>query len=384
LKTFIFSLLLLGGTILSALGQNHGAKEYYQRGEIELYLGDNTQAIAQYNVAIKQHSTYAEAYFSRGRAYLRLNEWQKSAQDFQETIRLQPRKAEAYFYLGVIFEKNEELERAMESYTRAIEIQPNLPLAYNYRAELYRRQGLSALALQDYHEAIRYGGKQAPLYFGRGKCLVSLQKTQEAVADFSQAIEIEPRQKIYYQYRLEANFTLQKYQETAQDIEHLIQIQGDSIEVSYKPILVLCYMQAKDWQHALRALEALPTEYRTLPTFYAQRGDCHEALQKTENALQDFEKLLILAPDSLAYRRKCLLIHRAGKAHSLLIREADIYLQSKPEDAEVWYWKGLAHFAQKQKKEAKTAIEMAQNLGYKREDMDISVQPLVKKRKKKR
>lgn len=383
LKTIIFTFAILSQSFLPILAQTYGAKEYFQRGEIELYLGDHKQAIEQYNLAIRQKQDYADAYFSRGRAYMRLQDLPKAAQDFYQTIRLQPQKAEAYFYLGAVFQENGEIEQAMDYYSRAIEIDAKLPLAYNYRAEIYRKQGLTALALEDYHQAIKYGGRQAPLYFGRGKCFLSLQKAQEAVADFSQAIEIEPRQILYYQYRLEANFILNNYPKTIQDIQYISQIQGDSIEPTYKSLLVFCYLQEKDWQKALQAMENLPAEQKNTPKFYADRGNCYFALQKTEKALENYQKLLALAPDSLVYHKKCITLYWAGKAHEKVVQEATQYLKNKPQDAEVWYWKGFSQFSLGKKKECKPDLEMAQMLGYKREDMDLTVQPLVKKRRKK-
>jgi tetratricopeptide (TPR) repeat protein len=112
-KTIPLACLLWWSYSGDCFAQNYWAKEYFQRGEIELYLGDNKQAITP---------TYADAYFSRGRAYLRLKENQKAAQDFYETLRLQPRKAEAHFYLGAVFQENQEFDRALECYNRALEI----------------------------------------------------------------------------------------------------------------------------------------------------------------------------------------------------------------------------------------------------------------------
>lgn len=379
LKTPIIAFVLWTMTAFCVFAQNQWAKEYFQRGEIELYLGDHKQAITQYDLALKQWVGYADAYFSRGRAYLRLQERQKAAQDFYETIRLQPNRAEAYFYLGAVFKENKEYDRALEHFNRALQLDNTLPIAYNYRAEVYRIQGLVSLALEDYNKAIQYGGKQAPLFFGRGKCWLSLRKPQEAVADFTQAIQLETRQPLYYQYRLEANFVLGEYAQTAQDIEHLIGVLGGNIEPTYKSLLVFCYLQTKNWQKAIQAMENLPTEQKNTPTFWANRGDCYLALQKNKEALADYQALLAVAPDSVAHKKKCLSIWWAGKDYSKLIDEAMLYLEARTQDAEVWYWVAFAHFALDHKKDFKIPLNTAHILGYKREDMDTRLQPYVKK-----
>jgi tetratricopeptide (TPR) repeat protein len=383
-KTPLLACLLWWGNSCHSFAQNYWAKEYFQRGEIELYLGDNKQAITQYNLAIQQTPTYAEAYFSRGRAYLRLKENQKAAQDFYETLRLQPRKAEAHFYLGAVFQENQEFDRALECYNRALDIDNTLPIAYNYRAEIYRIQGLTSLALEDYNKAIQFGGRQAPLFFGRGKCLLSLQKHKEAIEDFTRAIELEPRQILYYQYRLEANFVAQNFAQTAQDLEHIKKNKSDGLEDTYKSLLVFCYLQAKDCQNAVRAMEALPAQEQQTPKFLVERGKCYEALNLPEKALADYQQLLIIAPDSLAYHKRCMAIWWAGKKYEKIIQEAIPYLEKQTQDAEVWYWKGFAHFALNHQKEFRPDLQTALFLGYKREDMDLSVQPYVKKIKGKK
>lgn len=363
--------------------QSYWAKEYFQRGELELYLGDYKQAIEQYNLALGVWADYANAYFSRGRTYLRMKEPQKAAQDFHQTIRIQPKRAEAYFYLGAVFLENQELEKAIEYYSKALQIDTTLAIAYNYRAEGYRRQGLTTLALEDYHQAIRYGGRQAPLYFGRGKCFLSLQKAQEATQDFSMAIQLEPRQILYYQYRLEASFVANQYTQTIQDIHYLWQIQNDSLEKSYISLLVFCYLKQKDWQNVVQYMDLLPESEQKTAKFYTQRGDCYYLMNAPEKAIQDYQHVLALTPDSIQYRRKCTAMYMGGKDYAKTIEQATLYLQKQPKDAEILYWRGVSHFLLNHKQAFKPDLDLAYSLGYKREDMDLRVQPFVKKKKQK-
>ncbi len=383
MKALLFTLCFWASCGLPATAQSYWAKEYFQRGELELYLGDYKQAIIQYDLAIGVWSSYAEAYFSRGRVYLLMKDLNKAAQDFHRVTLLQPQKANAYFYLGAVFHENQELEHAITHYSQALDLDTMFAIAYNYRAEAYRLQGLSALSIRDYQKAIQYGGKEAPLYFGRGKCNLSLQKPQEAAQDFTQAIALEPRKMLYYQYRLEASFLANDYTQTAEDIEYILKIKGDSTEQSYKSLLVFCYLKAKDWQKGVQAMERLPAQDKQTAQFYVTRGNCYYELRETEKALQDYQSLLALTPDSLAYRRKCVMMYFGGKDYENTIVQASHYLKSNPKDAEIWYWRGLSHFLLKHEASFKPDLAEAQKLGYKREDMDLRVQPFVKKKRKK-
>jgi tetratricopeptide (TPR) repeat protein len=69
-------------------GSRSLAEAYNNRGVAKMNLGDNQEAIADYNQAIKLKPDFAHAYYSRGLSYKNLNDNQNAINDFRQAAKL--------------------------------------------------------------------------------------------------------------------------------------------------------------------------------------------------------------------------------------------------------------------------------------------------------
>ena len=93
--------------------QDWEAYAYYQRGEECIELGQYTDAIKNFDIAIGFKSNYAEAYNNRGWAKYKLGQYAVAIADFDEAIRLKPDYADAYNNLGMATEAERKQQEAL-------------------------------------------------------------------------------------------------------------------------------------------------------------------------------------------------------------------------------------------------------------------------------
>jgi lipoprotein NlpI len=106
---------------------------YHNRGNTYQDKGDYPRAIAEYNVAIKLKSDYAEAWFGRGRARFALGEFAAAVTDFTQSMKLDALDAYSALWLHLARRKSDafdagELSRNAAKLDRAVWPGPLLDL----------------------------------------------------------------------------------------------------------------------------------------------------------------------------------------------------------------------------------------------------------------
>jgi tetratricopeptide (TPR) repeat protein len=362
--------------------QNSFATDNFQKGEIELHLGDFEAAVKYYSLAIAAFQGYTEAYYSRGKTYLYLKKYQLAVDDFYTLVHLKPKYPPAYFYLGAIFYQVADYERAAKFLTDAIRLDSNYALAYNYRAEAHKELGLSTYAIEDYSRAIRLAPRESVLYFGRGKCYVNFNRYTDAVADFSHAITLEPRQSAYYQHRLEANFLAENYAAVSQDIEYLRQTDAKSLAPHYYHLYALSKAKTQDYAGAVLAMNQVLQDNPTQATLYEERAAYYQYLKNYPQAIADYQKAAQLDSNRAKYTPKIMELYEQMGDSQQILAYYDRILQVNANQNEIWYRRGLVQLQLNDKKKAKIDFNEALKYGYPIEKMDKKVLKLLKKKPK--
>lgn len=95
---------------------------YNSRGSAYAEAGRLTEAMEDYNTAIRLKPDYAEAYVNRALAYRKMNEYSRAADELLAAIRINPRFAAAYYYLSRTFADLGETGLAVEAGKKASEL----------------------------------------------------------------------------------------------------------------------------------------------------------------------------------------------------------------------------------------------------------------------
>jgi len=122
---------------------------YDDRGFAYHHMGQDVQAIEDYDQAIALKSDDFQYYLNRGYAHKVLGHHQLATDDYTRSIALKPDNKISYLVRGENYIDTGDYALAIKDYTRAIEIDPKFVHAYRDRAYAKRQTGDTAGADAD-------------------------------------------------------------------------------------------------------------------------------------------------------------------------------------------------------------------------------------------
>ena len=269
-------LLFFGIQVYGVVCFNTGYNYYSQ--------GDYSNAISNFDTAIRINPQDAQNYYFRGLSYSGLNDLEHSIQDYDQALQINPQYADAYFYRGIDYHNSGDLQKAIENYNSAIQINPQYKEAY---ADL----GLAYFALNDYQSAIQYYNQALQIdsqykegYLYRALAYASLKDYKQAIKDYDQAIQVDPKYVDAYFNRGNAYNELGEYDYAIKDFEITISFTPDDSNLLNNTAYLMA-LHDSDLQKALeyvnKAIELQPDNSNFLDTqgiVYYKTGEYEKAL----------------------------------------------------------------------------------------------------------
>ncbi len=195
---------------------------YNNRGVAKSNLGNKQEAIADYDLAIILNPKYANAYLNRGVAKSELGNQQSAITDFNRAISLNPKDAKAYYNRGGVRSSLGDNQVAIADFDRAIILDPKNAKVYYNRGVARSSLGNNQAAIADFDRAIILDSKDIDAHINRGNSKLALGKNEEAIIDYSQAIVINPKHALSYYNRGTAKSTLGNQPEAITDFDRAI------------------------------------------------------------------------------------------------------------------------------------------------------------------
>jgi rhomboid protease GluP len=116
--------------------------------EQALRAGDQQQAIANAERAVRDDPNRADAHFFLGYIYLGRNDLDKALQEFKRTVELKPELANGYSQVCVVYLRMRSFDDAAASCQKAISLDPKDP-------DKYYNLGLAEMALRNFPQAVQ-------------------------------------------------------------------------------------------------------------------------------------------------------------------------------------------------------------------------------------
>jgi tetratricopeptide (TPR) repeat protein len=164
----------------------------FTSGDANRNAGKYTEAIEEYDRAIRVEPNYAQIYNNRGLAYYAKGDYDRAIADFNQAITLDPRYAEAYNNRGRTYYAKGDLDKALADYNQAITLNPEFPLAFNGRAYVYLAKKDHERAYADAKQAIRLWPRESVWYITTAEIFLSMGNNKRAIEDLEYVLKISP------------------------------------------------------------------------------------------------------------------------------------------------------------------------------------------------
>jgi tetratricopeptide (TPR) repeat protein len=303
-------------------------------GQVYHRLGQDEQAVVEYNRAIEINPLDPNAYIGRGDCRVSLGDHEQALADYNEAIRLGPDHSRAYSSRGKLLEAMGQDAKAETDYDRAIQLDPSFTYALRLRAALLSRRGQNDRAIADVDSATRLRPDDASGYKDRGGVLVRLGQYQQAIDTLNRAIELDPNRAAAYLNRGAAYNGLRQYERAIEDLNKALAL--DPKNAGAHTNIGLAYYMIGQYE---RAIEDLSEAVRLAPQnaiVHLNRGNIYARLGFRERAFGDYETVTRLDPRLIAfYGGADRLLEDMGRNNLAIRDEKKLALQYDPAEIDL-------------------------------------------------
>ena len=196
------------------------------RAVVSLQMSNFYGAFLDINNAIKLGKT-AEMLTNRGVINQFMGHISNAMRDYQEAIKLDPSYGLAYFNAGNVYLSQKQYGQAITYYDRAIGWNGSDESALCNRAICKAMIGDVTHAFEDFEASMGLDAQSAHLYFNRGNLYYQCKRYQEAEADYTKALSLKPRDAIVYKMRADTLGKLGEQKKALDDYRKALKIQMD-------------------------------------------------------------------------------------------------------------------------------------------------------------
>jgi tetratricopeptide (TPR) repeat protein len=209
------------------------AEAHYDLGNLLLHEGKKTEAIAQYEQALRLRPEYAEAHNSLGIGLERLGQTPQAVEQFEQAIRIKSDYSEAYNNLGSALDRLGRVQEAIIHCEEALHLKPDYAMAHNNLGVALGHAGKMEEAIAQYEQALRLKPDLAITHQNLGNALLQMGRLQEAMGHWEQALQIQPDNAEAHNNLGIALGRLGRVPEAVAHFERALQIKPDLVEAHY-------------------------------------------------------------------------------------------------------------------------------------------------------
>ena len=314
--------------------QPDGATRPYEAGLQALTRGENHDAFAAFQRAVKLDPTHTEAHYQLGVLYGKQSQWRPAIDALQTAISLTPDFADAHVRLGEAYLIGmASAKDATEPLNRALQLQPNHSRARRLLGDAYLRQnriddaihhlkqlvkdgearyllGLAHFQKEDFTQAIPHfetvikrESRHAKAYFNLGNCYLrtgkvaegraalrtfeKLTREEEQLASLQRLVHNDP-QRLQPRYELaELHIKRTEWELATAELKACLVIAPHDEKAS--ELLGYIYLQTEAYPEALEVYGDLVEAYPESAIYRNSLGIVYMMLKKPRQAIRQFE-----------------------------------------------------------------------------------------------
>jgi tetratricopeptide (TPR) repeat protein len=286
-----------------SIGAQQAIKQLLQYIEADARSQERLNAASALLKRVEQSSTFsadvrAQIYSDRGWAYLRLKEYEQAVRDFQSALALNPGYARAYGRRGLAYIYLKDYQQAIADFDRAIELNPQDTWSYERRGRTYRKMGNYWRALEDFDRIVELDSNHVWAYYHRGITYRLLKDYAKALAEFDHALELRPHYASILAERGLTCLWMQNLRQAILDFTHSRELDAYYLQNHNNWMAIwsgMCY--ERPGLEEIEELEIIASTDPGYPVAFVCRGVVRWLRRDFEEALQDFEQAIQIAPD---------------------------------------------------------------------------------------
>jgi tetratricopeptide (TPR) repeat protein len=327
------------------------------RATANLMIGNNLDALSNFNMALQQSNKDPQLLIGRGSAYSNLKQFDKALKDFDRAIKLNPRNASAFVARARTYLAQKNSDLAFADFNHALTLSPGDASVLTQRGTSLGDAGQYDQALSSFAQALKVNKNFAEAYKQRARILALQHKYPEALADLAQLGKISGTDAEYYRQRGDI------FSQQGADAKAL---ESYSTSISKSPSSsglesrAGLYAKKNDFKMALTDISTALTLNSTDSDLYTQKAIYEDKLGDTISAKNDFSKAVLLNPLNtkahIAYGQFSLKQQEASSAEEAF----DNALKIDPKSAEAKQGKATARtlFAHLHPKSSSSSLDI--------------------------
>ncbi|XP_026520085.1 tetratricopeptide repeat protein 6 [Notechis scutatus] len=223
----------------------------------------------------------------------------KACDAFSSAVRLYPRYADAFYQRGLCRMQLQQAKCILD-FNKTLAIIPKHFQAYLSRAAYYGSKGRYSKAIMNCTEALKIEQRSVRAYLYRGVLKFYNRTYKNAVEDLTKAIELDKMCILAYYNRAIAFQQLKDYEHSLIDYKTVLSLEtSKDIVLKVLKNRALVYIEMKQYEYALKDFAEVAMTEKKNAGLLNSIGLCYHRLQKYEEAVESFSKVLKLNPFSL-------------------------------------------------------------------------------------
>ncbi|XP_029141993.1 tetratricopeptide repeat protein 6 [Protobothrops mucrosquamatus] len=238
----------------------------------------------------------AELYFLMGQCYMEQVFLLEACDAFTSAVRLYPRYADAFYQRGLCRMQLQQAKCILD-FNKTLAIVPRHFQAYISRAAYYGSKGRYSKAIMNCTEALKIEPCSVRGYLYRGVLKFYNRTYKHAVEDLTKAIKLDKMCTLAYYNRAIAFQQLKDYEHSLIDYETVLRLETNKdIVLKVLKNRALVYIEMKRYDYALKDFAEVAMIEQKNTELLNAIGLCYHRLQKYEEAVESFSKVLKLNP----------------------------------------------------------------------------------------
>jgi tetratricopeptide (TPR) repeat protein len=187
-------------------------------------LGEQDQALINWDLALQRDFTHANALLQRGNYFSMKGERDKAFNDWNLALEHDCNNTSVLMHRGIYFSLKGEHDKALNDWNLALKVDPKHIPSLISRGMYYDSQKEDSKALQDWNLILRFQPKDIKILYRRSRSLLRCGRRDEALKDLDTAHRVDPKNvKIIY-VRVRLLCDMGKWDKALEDLNRILRI----------------------------------------------------------------------------------------------------------------------------------------------------------------